>query len=53
MRPISFRALVATALFFVCGAAAAATSHSHSHNVAKSSPMDLPCNPLTCSVKGP
>jgi hypothetical protein len=51
MRPISYRAIFAAALFLACGAATAA-SHAHSHGVLKSISLDLPCNPLTCSVKG-
>jgi predicted outer membrane protein len=56
MNTINRRAILAVALLFACGATAAATppaSHAAVHSVTTASSLDLPCNPLVCSVKGP
>lgn len=55
MNTINRRAILAVALLFACGASFAATpvvSQSNAQSAAKA-PLDLPCNPLSCSVKGP
>jgi hypothetical protein len=54
MNTINRRVILAVALLFACGATAAATapvSHAPVHSVTAPSLLDLPCNPLVCSVK--
>jgi len=58
MNTINFRAILAVALFVACGTTAAASAPvtataTRAHAQAMTAPMamDLPCNPLVCSVK--
>jgi len=54
MNTINRRAILVVALLLACGTTAAATAPANRapvHSVTVPSSMDLPCNPLVCSVK--